>query len=121
MNFFSAQGVAIILGLIISVLHYYSQNSENDISMKSDMFLYYFLPPIVLAEGLSIKTKKLYNHTFLIIFYGIASTILTFIWLSSFNFIAISTVDSFENEKLESKEILIISAALTSRDSIISS
>ena len=43
-------GVAIILGIIMSVIIYYTYNEH--ITFEIQHFLYIFLPPIVFAEGI---------------------------------------------------------------------
>ncbi|KAL4502023.1 hypothetical protein ABPG73_020160 [Tetrahymena malaccensis] len=133
-RYFHETGIAIILGMIASIFSYYILDYE--VKLERKIFVYIFLPAIVFAEGYSLKKKIFFHNIMYIFIYGFLGTIITFSFLViSMNYLCEndliiiergnSDINSGpiigEDTKLNSKEIILFSAALSSKDSFIAS
>jgi len=66
--------VAVLLGIGLSIILFYS--FDIIVGIEHDLFFYYFLPPIILAEGYNMKKEKFFKYLHLILIFGIMGTII---------------------------------------------
>jgi sodium/hydrogen exchanger 8 len=129
-RFINESGVSILLGIILSIVLYYEW--QITIPLKSFHFLYFFVPPIILAEGFNIRKKHLMSTLSYTIVYGYIGTMLNFFILYSLLSLVNDNeslmkidLDNEENSgieighisKLSIFEILLMAASLSSKDS----
>ncbi|KAL4472438.1 hypothetical protein ABPG74_018387 [Tetrahymena malaccensis] len=133
-RYFHETGIAIILGMIVSFFAYFVLDYQ--VKLEKRIFVYIFLPAIVFAEGYSLKKKLFFNNMMYIFIYGFLGTIITFSFLViSMNYLCENDLIVIErgsadiigdpivgtDPKLNSKEIILFSAALSSKDSFLAS
>ncbi|KAL4472441.1 hypothetical protein ABPG74_018390 [Tetrahymena malaccensis] len=133
-RYFHETGVAIALGMIVSAIAYYGLDYQ--VKLEKRMFVYIFLPAIVFAEGYSLKKKIFFHNMTYIFIYGFLGTIITFSFLVvSMNYLCNNDLIVIErgnkdiandpivgtDPQLNSKEIILFSAALSSKDSFLAS
>ncbi|EAS05789.2 transporter/monovalent cation:proton antiporter-1 (CPA1) family protein (macronuclear) [Tetrahymena thermophila SB210] len=133
-RYFHETGIAIVLGMVVSIFAYYALDYQ--VKLEKRIFVYIFLPAIVFAEGYSLKKKIFFNNMTYILIYGFLGTIITFSFLVvSMNFLCNNDLIVIErgnknliddpnvgtDPKLNSKEIILFSAALSSKDSFLAS
>ena len=128
-KFIHESGVAIILGLIISWIIYSFLDSEKGHLLNNEVFLYYFLPPIIFAEGFNMKKKRFFRLSGYSILYGLIGTFLNFLFLYGFialvtntnaTKITISNLDKYDGEEyinFNLIEKILLAASLSSKDS----
>ncbi|EAS05785.2 transporter/monovalent cation:proton antiporter-1 (CPA1) family protein (macronuclear) [Tetrahymena thermophila SB210] len=133
-RYFHETGIAIVLGMAVSVFAYYALDYE--VKLEKKMFVYIFLPAIVFAEGYSLKKKIFFHNMTYILIYGFLGTIITFSFLVvSMNYLCNNDLIRIErgnkdiindpivgtDPQLNTKEIILFSAALSSKDSFLAS
>ncbi|EAS05788.2 transporter/monovalent cation:proton antiporter-1 (CPA1) family protein (macronuclear) [Tetrahymena thermophila SB210] len=133
-RYFHEIGIAIVLGMIVSAFAYYALDYQ--VKLEKKMFIYVFLPAIVFAEGYSLKKKIFFHNMTYILIYGFLGTIITFIFLVvSINYLSNNDLITIERRNrdilngplagtdlyLNTKEIILFSAALSSKDSFLAS
>ncbi|EAS05781.2 transporter/monovalent cation:proton antiporter-1 (CPA1) family protein (macronuclear) [Tetrahymena thermophila SB210] len=133
-KYFHQTGVAILLGILVSAITYYGLDYQ--VKLEKKIFVYVFLPAIVFSEGYSLKKKIFFNNMTYILIYGFLGTIITFTFLAfSMNYIQNNGLISIESNRkhsneadyvptevfLGTKEIILFSAALSSKDSFLGS
>ncbi|EAS05784.2 transporter/monovalent cation:proton antiporter-1 (CPA1) family protein (macronuclear) [Tetrahymena thermophila SB210] len=133
-RYFHETGIAIVLGMSVSIFAYYVLDYQ--VKLEKQMFVYIFLPAIVFAEGYSLKKKIFFHNMTYILIYGFLGTIITFSFLVvSMNYLCGSDFVKIERGnkdiikhaiagthlQLNTKEIVLFSAALSSKDSFLAS
>ncbi|KAL4472439.1 hypothetical protein ABPG74_018388 [Tetrahymena malaccensis] len=133
-KYFHQTGVAILLGILVSAITYYGLDYQ--VKLEKKIFVYVFLPAIVFSEGYSLKKKIFFNNMTYILIYGFLGTIITFgflafsmDYLQNYGLISIESTRKNANDPndapgqifLNPKEIILFSAALSSKDSFLAS
>ncbi|KAL4499820.1 hypothetical protein ABPG72_015169 [Tetrahymena utriculariae] len=133
-RYFHETGVAIVLGMVVSGIAYYGLDYQ--VKLEKRMFVYIFLPAIVFAEGYSLKKKIFFHNMTYIFIYGFLGTIITFSflvfsmdYLCQNDLIVIERGNRYiQNDpivgtdlQLNTQEIILFSAALSSKDSFLAS
>lgn len=115
----------IIIGIAISyILTLLGRDDDTKISkidnFKSNIIFYGCLPLIIFASGFNMKRKKFFHNSANILKFGIFGSILFFIILSCFNYLASNYIGfGVENETYKIMDILYLSAILSCQDMLI--
>lgn len=87
-------GIAILLGMLVSLIIKLSGKSE-EISeyfvFNNHVFFYLCLPPIIFASGFNMRRKRFFENIGYIMLFGILGTLVTFIMFTILNIAAFST------------------------------
>lgn len=77
-------GVAILVGMLISLIAMYFGYTEmnNILEFSESLFFYVCLPPIVFSAGYNMKRKKFFQHFNYVALFGIAGTFACFVLFS---------------------------------------
>lgn len=77
-------GVAIIMGLLISLIAWLSGYDEVNSSLEFNgtIFFYLCLPPIIFASGFNMRRKRFFENIGYIVLFGLFGTIFTFVMFS---------------------------------------
>lgn len=120
-------GVAIIIGMLISLFcKYFGYEQINQLlEFSESLFFFVCLPPIVFAAGYNMKRKKFFQHFNYISLFGIVGTFTCFTFFSVFTALVFyyepmykyipETGESVEF-KLTMREILLLCSLMCSSD-----
>ncbi|EAS05783.2 transporter/monovalent cation:proton antiporter-1 (CPA1) family protein (macronuclear) [Tetrahymena thermophila SB210] len=129
-RFFHQTGISLVLGIAASAIAYYGLDYQA--KLQQETFIYIFLPAIIFSEGYSLKKKLFFKNMSYILIYGFLGTLITFTFLTiSMEFLCDKNLiivergnTSFDDGdpivgspmELNTKEIILFSAALSSKD-----
>ena len=85
-------GIALIAGLLISILiHFLPGGEHNEIHFDGDVFFYVCLPPIIFASGFNMRRRRFFDNIGYILLFGIFGTILTFFVFTGLTHLIVET------------------------------
>jgi NhaP-type Na+/H+ or K+/H+ antiporter len=122
-------GVAIILGMGISLIASLFGYSEFNYAFKfsENLFFFVLLPPIVFAAGYNMKRKKFFKHFSYIALFGVVGTFVCFVSFTTLTGLLfyiqpltkyIPATGMTEEFTLTTKEILLFCSCMSSSDII---
>ncbi|KAL4472440.1 hypothetical protein ABPG74_018389 [Tetrahymena malaccensis] len=128
-KYFHQTGISLVLGIAASAFAYYCFDYQAQLQQES--FIYIFLPAIIFSEGYSLKKKLFFKNMSYILIYGFLGTLVTFTFLAiSMEFLCDNNLIIIERGntriddgelvrttmQLNTKEIILFSASLSSKD-----